>query len=89
MVIDLHKHEWRLVVVNGLPVAPIFEMDWRHTPETITDSIDEAKPLINQVRWLQGILPLVAWIVGAGLLALGLILKRWSPFGAEAPTTNQ
>jgi len=75
MVVDLHKHEWRMVALNGLPVAPIFEMDWRHTPETIADSIDEAKPLITQVRWLEGILPWVAWIVGAILVGVGLVLR--------------
>lgn len=76
MVVDLHKHEWRFVALNGLPVAPIFEMDWRHTPETIADSIDEARPLIAQVRWLEGILPWFAWIVGTGLVVIGGLFRR-------------
>jgi len=75
MAVDLVKHEERLVALGPLPVAAIFEMDWRHTPETVADIVAEAKPLINQVRWFERILPLLTGIAG-GLLISAVLFHR-------------
>jgi hypothetical protein len=74
MVVDLVKHEERIVFLSLLPVATIFEMDWRHTPETVSAIAAEVKPLINQVRLFEGIMPWFTWILGAGLIVLGGIV---------------
>ena len=73
MAIDLVKHEERLVALGPLPVAAIFEMDWRHTPETVAEIAAETKPLIAQVRWFEKILPLLAGVGGGLLVGVGLI----------------
>ncbi len=75
MAVDLVKHEERLVAFGPLPVAAIFEMDWRHTPETVADIVAEAKPLINQVRWFERILPILAGMAG-GLLISAVLFHR-------------
>jgi len=74
MAIDLTKHEERIVFLGPLPVATLFEMDWRHTPETITDIVSEARPLIKQVWLFERALPMSGWVVGAALVALGALV---------------
>jgi hypothetical protein len=87
MAIDMVKHEERLVLLGPLPVATIFEMDWRHTPETIADVAAEARPLVDQVRLFEQTLPLGAWIVGVGLMILGgVVWKVSAPGGATLPS---
>ncbi len=68
MAVDLVKHEKRVVLLGLLPVATIFEMDWRHTPETVSDVADEIRPLIDQARLFGYTLPLLAWVMGAALV---------------------
>jgi hypothetical protein len=73
MAIDLTKHEERIVFLGPLPVATLFEMDWRHTPETIVDIVSEARPLIRQVWLFERALPMFSWGVGAALVVLGAL----------------
>lgn len=75
MAVDMVKHEERVVLLGLLPVATIFEMDWRHTPETVADVVAEARPLVAQVRLFEGILPTLVWIVGGLLVGAGLVLR--------------
>jgi hypothetical protein len=70
MAVDLVKHEKRVVLLGLLPVATIFEMDWHHTPETVSDVTDEIRALIDQARLFGYTLPLLAWVLGAALLVL-------------------
>jgi hypothetical protein len=88
MAVDMVKHEERLVLLGPLPVATIFEMDWRHTPETIADVAAEAKPLIDQVRLFEQTLPLWTWVVGMGFVVLGgVVWKASGPGGATPPSS--
>jgi hypothetical protein len=73
MAIDLAKHEQRIVFLGPLPVATLFEMDWRHTPETVADIVAEARPLIRQVSLFERALPISGWVVGAALVVLGAL----------------
>lgn len=72
MAVDFVKHEERLVALGPLPVATIFEMDWRHTPETVLAVAAEARPFIEQVRWFERRLPTAAALAGGVLVFIAL-----------------
>ena len=59
--------------LGPLPVATLFEMDWRHTPETIAAIVSEARPLIRQVWLFERALPMSSWGVGAALVVIGAL----------------
>jgi hypothetical protein len=84
MAVDLVKHEKRVVLLGLLPVATVFEMDWRHTPETVSDVASEISPLVDQARLFGHILPLLAWAAGAALAVLGWVVSK-----LDAPTGDQ
>lgn len=84
MAVDLVKHEKRVVLLGLWPVATVFEMDWRHTPKTVSDVANEISPLVDQARLFGDILPLLAWASGAALALSGWILSK-----LDAPTGDQ
>jgi hypothetical protein len=85
MAVDLVKHEKRVVLLGLLPVATVFEMDWRHTPATVRDVVDEISPLVDQARLFGHTLPLLAWATGAALVVFGWVVSKLNaPAGDQA-----